>query len=66
MKIKVLWGVVFCFMLGLVPPAAGGQTQEQVPQMFWVYDSYVKPSMKTEYFEAGKKLVSLWTKHGYP
>ena len=65
-KVRISWVVAVCLVLGCIPPAVNGQDQEKEYQLFYVYDSLVKPSMKAEYFEAGKKLVAFWAKHEYP
>jgi hypothetical protein len=42
------------------------QETEKQYQMFWVADELVKPSMKAEYYEAGKLWIDLLKKHEFP
>jgi hypothetical protein len=53
--------------LGLLPLAIHGQAQEQPKryQMFMVIDELVHPSMKAEYYEAGKKWIAFLKEHEY-
>jgi hypothetical protein len=66
MKVKISYVLAVCFILGLLPLTMNSQESEKPYQLFWVHDALVKPSMKTEYFEAGKKWIALLTKHEVP
>jgi hypothetical protein len=66
MKAKISCVLAVCFVVGLLPFALNAQEPEKRYQMFWVIDEVVKPSMASEYYEAGKKWVALLTKYEYP
>ena len=68
MKIRISFVVAVCFILGLLPLTSNAQTQEEAKryQMFMVIDELVHPSMKTEYYEAGKKWIAFMKEHEYP
>jgi hypothetical protein len=67
MKSKISVALAACFILGLLPLAIHGQAQEQPKryQMFMVIDELVHPSMKAEYYEAGKKWIAFLKEHEY-
>jgi hypothetical protein len=52
--------------MGLLPLALNGQEPEKRYQMILVVDEVVKPSMKAEYHEAGKKWIAFLKKHEFP
>jgi hypothetical protein len=68
MKIRISFVVAVCFILGLLPLTSNAQTPEEAKryQMIMVIDELVHPSMKTEYYEAGKKWIAFAKDHEYP
>ncbi len=66
MKAKISCVLAVCFIVGFLPFAMNAQEPEKRYQMFWVVDEVVKPSMQSEYYEAGKKWAALLTKHEFP
>lgn len=66
MKAKISYVLAACFVLGLLPLMMNAQEPEKRYQLFWVLDEVVKPSMKAEYYEAGKKWAALLKKHEFP
>lgn len=67
MKSKISCVLAVCFILGLLPQAMNGQAQEEAKryQMIMVIDELVHPSMKAEYYEAGKKWIAFMKKHEF-
>ena len=67
MKSKISVVLAACLILGLLPLAIHGQQPEQQKryQMFMVIDELVYPSMKAEYYEAGKKWIAFMKEHEY-
>jgi hypothetical protein len=53
-------------ILGLLPLATNGQEPEQQNQLILVIDEVVKPSMKQQYYEAGKKWIAFMKEHKFP
>jgi hypothetical protein len=66
MKSRISGVLAVCFILGLLPPAMNGQEPEKRYQMLLVIDEVVKPSMKAEYYEAGKKWIAFMKDHEFP
>jgi hypothetical protein len=66
MKSKISGVLAVCLILGLLPLAVNGQAPEKEYQLFLVVDELVKPSMKAEYYEAGKKWIAFMKDHGLP
>ncbi len=67
MKSKISVVLAVCLILGLLPLAMFGQQPEQQKryQMFMVIDELVYPSMKAEYYEAGKKWIAFMKEHEF-
>lgn len=67
MKSKISCILAVCLVLGLLPLAMNGQAQEEAKryQMFMVIDEAVHPSMKAQYYEAGKKWIAFMKKHEF-
>jgi hypothetical protein len=67
MKTKISGVLAVCFILGLLPLALNGQAQEETKryQMIMLIDESVHPSMKAEYYEAGKKWIAFMEKHDF-
>ena len=67
MKSRVSCFLAVCFILGLLPLAMNGQAPEEAKryQMFMVIDELVKPSLKAEYYEAGKKWIAFMKEHEF-
>ncbi len=66
MKSKISAVLGACLILGLLPLAMNGQAPEKQYQFILVIDELVKPSMKAEYYEAGKKWVTFMKDHEFP
>ena len=66
MKSKISPVLLVFFVLGLLPLAMNGQAPENRYQMYLVVEEMVKPSMKTAYYEAGKKWVAFMKEHAFP
>jgi hypothetical protein len=66
MKTKISCVLAVFFIVGLLPLAMNGQAPEKKCQLILVIDEMVKPSMRTEYYEAGKKWIALTKAHGFP
>jgi len=66
MKSKISCVLAVCFILGLLPLAMNGQAPAERYQLFLVIDEVVKPSMKGEYYEAGKKWIAFMKEHEFP
>jgi hypothetical protein len=66
MKTKLAWVLSVLLAASLIPLTLPAGAQETKPQLFWVMDDAVKPSMRSQYFEAGKKWVALLKSHEYP
>ncbi len=65
MKSKISGVLAACLILGLLPLAMNGQAPEKQNQLFMVIDELVKPSMKAEYYEAGKKWIAFMKEHKF-
>jgi hypothetical protein len=65
MKAKISCVLAIIFVLGLLPMTMNAQEPEKRYQMFWVIDEVVKPSMASEYYEAGKNWAALLNKCQY-
>lgn len=66
MKAKISFVLAIIFVLGFMPMTMNAQEPEKRYQLYWVIDEVVKPSMASEYYEAGKKWAALLAKFEYP
>lgn len=65
MRAKISCVLAVCFVFGLMPLAMNGQAPEERYQLILAIDEVVKPSMKAEYYEAGKKWIAFMKDHGF-
>jgi hypothetical protein len=65
MKSRISYVLAVCFILGLLPLALNGQAPEDRYQLILVIDEVVKPSMKAEYRDAGRKWIAFMKDHGF-
>jgi hypothetical protein len=65
MKSRISGVLAVCFILGLLPLAMNGQAPEKRHQLLMVIDEVVKPSMKVEYRDAGRKWIAFMKDHGF-